>query len=242
MVAAVAKTDWSGLVSASKTSDTFTGWKSDPKTGTLSKVNSLEQDTTADELQGRFLKLLVAQLKNQDPNNPLDNAQVTSQMAQLSTVNGIQGLNDTFKSMSAMMTAGQTLQATPILGRDVMYAGRSVNIQDGPAKLAFELKSAASQVSVQITSASGEVIDNIDMGALKSGTQVLEWDGSDMNGVAMPKGSYNFSVAAKNANVAVDATTYSVARVNSVSQAGTGAVLQTSQSDSVKFTDVKRVF
>jgi flagellar basal-body rod modification protein FlgD len=242
MVAAISKTDWNSVVGASKTSDAFTGWKSDPKTGTVSKVTSASQENTADELQNRFIKLLVAQLQNQDPNNPLDNAQVTSQMAQLSTVNGIQSLNDSFGSMAAMMTAGQTLQAAPLMGREVMYAGSSVSYKGAPAKLGFELANAADEISVSVKSISGEVVDTLDVGRKGAGMQVVEWDGKNAKGNTMPEGKYTFTVNARNATLPIDVKTYSVGSVNSIAQESSGAVLQTSQSDNVKFVDVKRVF
>ena len=74
----------------------------------------------SDEIQDRFMTLLITQIKNQDPLNPLDNSEVTSQLAQLNTVSGIERLNDTFSSMAASFTAGQTLQAAALVGRGVL--------------------------------------------------------------------------------------------------------------------------
>ncbi len=238
-----ATADWGGLLSASKTSDKFTGWKSDPKTGQLMKVTAAESENTADELQNRFLKLLVAQLKNQDPNNPLDNAQVTSQMAQLSTVTGIQGLNDTFKSMEAMMTASQTMQASSLVGKQVMVSGNTVTLADGqPSRLAFDLGGNADMVYVEVKSKSGEVMDTIDMGRQSTGLKTLEWDGKGSNGQALPQGDYTYTVNATAAGKAVPVTSYSIASVMSVAQGTTGASLQTQSMGDVRFTDVKRVF
>jgi len=242
-VAAASTTDWGGLVQASKTSDKFTGWQSDPKTGQLSKVTATSSDNTADELQNRFLKLLVAQLKNQDPNNPLDNAQVTSQMAQLSTVTGIQGLNDTFKSMAAMMNASQTMQASSLVGHDVMVAGSAINLANGqPSKFGFNLEGTSDQVRVEIKTKSGEIIDTINMGLQSAGLKTMEWDGTGSNGKKVADGDYTFTVTATAAGKPVAASPLSMASVTSVLQDANGAVLQTRSMGDVRFVDVKRVF
>lgn len=244
-VAATSAVDWGGLVNASKTSDKFTGWKSDPKTGQLIKVSAQDADTTTDQLQNRFLTLLVAQLKNQDPNNPLDNAQVTSQMAQLSTVTGIQGLNDTFKSMAAMMSASQAMQAAPLVGKEVAFEGSEINIgaqADSTARLGFVLEKRAELVNVEVKNSAGETVDTINLGSLQAGSNFAEWDGRFTDGRKAPAGTYQFKVAASNSGVAVGAQTLSVAPVVSVTPDGSGAVLQTSIKGDLKLADVKRMF
>src|SRR5512135_1002288 len=82
------------------------------------------------DIQNRFLSLLVAQMKNQDPLNPLDNAQVTSQMAQLSTVQGITNMNSNLQALAASMGTNQMSQAASLIGRDVLVPGNAV----GPAQ------------------------------------------------------------------------------------------------------------
>src|SRR5687768_18113691 len=95
--------------------------------------------SATDDIQDRFLKLLVTQLRNQDPLNPLDNAQVTTQLAQISTVSGINKLNDTVASLSASMAAGQYLQAVGLVGRDVVVAGTKLTLADGKAPYAMAI-------------------------------------------------------------------------------------------------------
>src|SRR3990172_2141446 len=89
--------------------------------------------TAAQEQEDRFLKLLVTQMKNQDPLNPLDNAEVTSQMAQLSTVSGIEKLNTTLQAMSSSFASSQSLQAAGMIGRSVLAPGSSLSLQNGAA-------------------------------------------------------------------------------------------------------------
>src|SRR5512146_862467 len=104
----------------------------------------------ADDLQDRFLKLLVTQMKNQDPLNPLDNAQVTSQLAQISTVNGIEKLNTTIQAMATSFAAGQSLQAAGMIGRDVLVPAPTLRLAGGSALFGVDLAQAADQVKVSI--------------------------------------------------------------------------------------------
>ena len=84
--------------------------------------------------QDRFLKLLVAQMQNQDPMNPLDNAQVTSQMAQINTVSGIDKLNTTVAGLNGQLVQLQALQGATLVGRDVTVAGNRLSVQGGVGK------------------------------------------------------------------------------------------------------------
>ena len=93
---------------------------------TTTTSSSKSSVTDPNEAQDRFLKLLVAQLNNQDPMNPLDNAQMTSQMAQINTVTGIQQLNLTMVSMAEQFASMQAMQGTMLLGRSVQVEGDSL--------------------------------------------------------------------------------------------------------------------
>jgi flagellar basal-body rod modification protein FlgD len=87
----------------------------------------------------RFLKLLVTQLKNQDPLNPMDNAQITSQMAQINTVSGIDKLNTTVASLGTQMLQSQALQGAALVGHDVTIVGDGLSISGGVGVAGFEL-------------------------------------------------------------------------------------------------------
>ena len=87
--------------------------------------------TSGADIQDRFLKLLVTQMKNQDPLNPMDNAEITSQLAQISTVNGIQQLNTTMQSLSSSFLSAQSLQSAALIGHTVLTGGNNLNIADG---------------------------------------------------------------------------------------------------------------
>ena len=141
---------------------------------------------SATEQQDRFMKLLVAQLKNQDPMNPMDNAQMTSQMAQISTVSGISQLNETMKSMASQFTSMQVMQGTSMIGHGVMVQSNTLSIDAGKAKGAVDLQGDASNVNVQILSSGGQLLDTLRLGAMTAGRHTFEWDASNYQDVASP--------------------------------------------------------
>ncbi len=185
--------------------------------GTSSKPTQSSADAQSD----RFLKLLVAQLNNQDPMNPMDNAQMTSQMAQINTVTGITQLNDTMKSMASQFASMQVLQGSALVGREVITTGRSINIDAGIGKAAFDLAGNADKVTVQVLSPGGQVLDTLNFGTQSAGQHNFSWDASQYTG----SGSPVFNVAASQGTAAVAVTPLSRGTVESVgSDAGTMSV------------------
>ena len=146
----------------------------------VSALNSTSTSTSgasaikaAADTQDRFLKLLVAQMKNQDPMNPMDNAQVTSQMAQIQTVTGIGTLDTTVKGLTAQFNQMQGLQSVSLVGRDVSVAGSRLSFASGKGTGSFELASAADTVKLEVLTAAGGVIDTVQLGAQGTGRQRL---------------------------------------------------------------------
>lgn len=191
----------------------------------------------ANASQDRFLKLLVAQLNNQDPMNPMDNAQMTSQMAQINTVSGIQQLNETMKSMSSQFSALQTLQGMSMIGRDVLVEGKTLSIKDGLGRGAVDLPLNADKVTVQIFSPSGQPLETINLGALKAGRTTIEWDASKYTGTGDP----TFKVTASYGGKAVSATTLSRETVTSVSNTINGISLELKGMYSVGYDAIKAI-
>src|SRR4051794_5431604 len=135
-------------------------------------TDSVEADTN------KFLTLLVTQLKNQDPLNPLDNAQVTSQLAQLSTVTGVNKLNTTLESLKSSYQSSEALAATNLINHGVLVEGDYAYLQKGKAILGVELPAAADKVQIIITDPkTGKDVQVIDLGAQQAGTVPLVWDG-----------------------------------------------------------------
>ena len=198
--------------------------------------------STAQAAQDRFMTLLVTQMKNQDPLNPLDNAQVTSQLAQLSTVTGIDKLNDTMSAMSANYQSSQGLQAANMIGHGVVVPGTNVELKDGKSILGFDLPQAADNVTVQIKDSSGSLIRTLTANTMTAGMNTISWDGKNDSGKLMGNGNYQFSVSVAAADKKLDVTNLSFGMVSSVSFGKQGAQLTVSNIGDFALGDVRQVF
>jgi flagellar basal-body rod modification protein FlgD len=187
--------------------------------------------------EDRFLKLLVAQLQIQDPLNPMDNAQVTSQMAQIQTVSGIDKLNGTVQGLNAQFAQLQALSGASLVGRDVLIDGnRLVADSNGVGHGGFELASQADHVKLEVLDASGRVIDTTDLGATASGRHSFDW--TPAAGVN-PALASRFRVTATLGTTAVNAATFTRDRVDAVSAGPNGLVLELAQAGPVAYDQVK---
>lgn len=184
--------------------------------GTGTAAASANSATDPAAAQDRFLKLLVAQLNNQDPMNPLDNAQMTSQIAQINTVTGIQQLNDTVKSLASQFAAQQLMQGSSLVGRQVLVEGNTLAIdpQTRQATGSFDLSGAAASVAVQVLDASGKELGAVGMGALQAGRYSFAWDASQYQGSSAP---HYFKVLAANGETSVASTALMMDKVTAVS-------------------------
>lgn len=195
-----------------------------------------------EDTQDRFLALLVAQMKNQDPLNPLDNAQVTSQMAQLSTVQGIENMNQALQSLIASLGTNQMAQAANLIGRGVLVPGDSIRPAELQDIIGFDLSRPADNVKVDIFNASGALVRSIDYGPRESGINVMVWDGLNASGEAVPDGDYRFRINAVQGGQLVPATALHLGLVNSVSQDSTGVLLNLVGNGQASYADVRQIF
>ena len=191
--------------------------------------------TTAAAAQDRFLKLLGAQLNNQDPMNPMDNAQMTTQMAQLDTVSGTQQLNSTVKSMADQFTSMQAMQGASIVGHDVIVNGSNLTLNAGVGKGAVSLSGAADSVKVDIVSAGGQVLDTLNLGAQSAGQHAFSWTTSAYAG----RTDLSFQVTATSAGQSVTATPLVQNTVISANPSSTGLSLSLQgQTTPVAYSDI----
>ncbi|MDN4052630.1 flagellar hook assembly protein FlgD [Massilia sp. YIM B02763] len=222
-------------------------------TDLMSTMNA-KPATATDSVQAdtdKFMTLLVTQLKNQDPLNPLDNAQVTSQLAQLQTVTGVNKLNTTLESLKSSYQSSEALQATNLIGHGVLVEGSTVTLSSSKGILGVELGSDADAVQVTITDKAGNVVQTMDLGATKAGIVPLAWDGvpdptklgSDGKPVTVADGTYTISVAATRGGEALkDAKTLSFDSVLSVTTNSTdGVKLNLPVSGTLTLADIKQV-
>ncbi len=207
----------------------------------LQKGSSSSASKT-DAAQSRFLKLLTEQLKNQDPLNPVDNAQMTSQMAQIETVNGLDKLNTTLASMLQNSQSSEVLQAAGLVGKGVMVAGNSLSLTSGSKTYGgFELPSAADKVTVTIKDSNGLEVRKLELGDADAGVHNFSWDGLTTNGAQAASGNYTISVAATRGDTTLKPVALQISTVNSVLRTSSGSVSLDVGSGLVSLADIKQI-
>ncbi|MDP4028643.1 MAG: flagellar hook assembly protein FlgD [Gallionella sp.] len=204
-------------------------------------ASTASKASTAADTQDRFLKLLVTQMKNQDPLNPMDNAQVTSQMAQLSTVTGIDQLNITLQALSDSMTSSQSLQAATMIGHGVLVPGKGLDLANGAAFGGIELAQSVDNVDVAIYNQAGALVRNMQLGAQPVGLVNWQWDGRDNSGSSVADGSYTFTLDVTRAGKKVDAAALQFGMVNSVTQGAQGVELSVGNMGGVGLSQVRQI-
>ena len=195
--------------------------------------------------QDAFLRLMITQLKNQDPFKPLESGQFLSQLAQFSTVAGVKDLQKSFADLSASLVSNQALQASSILGRSVLVSRSSGLLPSGGTLSgAVDVPAGATSVAVNITNQAGELVRQINLGAPARGLSDFSWDGVRADGTAATPGVYNVSAQAivngkpqGGANVLVNA------RVESVTIAAdkSGLTLSLEGLGDIAFSDVRQI-
>ena len=209
-------------------------------------ADSVQADTD------KFMTLLVTQLKNQDPLNPMDNAQITSQLAQLQTVTGVNKLNTTLESLKASYQTSESLSATNLIGHGVLVEGDGILLSKGQAILGVELETPADKVQVVIVDkTTGKDVAAIELGEQEAGIVPVAWDGipdpskldADGKPVVLPDGSYTFRVVASRGGEEIkDVKTLSFDSVASVTTNGKdGVKLNLPGKGPVALADIKQV-
>ena len=197
----------------------------------ISAINAAESSvgktstssTSTAGIQNQFLTMLTAQLQNQDPTSPMDNAQITSQMAQLSTVDGVNQMNATLQALTESM---QTSSAASLIGHGVLVPGSSLSLANSQAVGGVTLTQPADSVSVTIKNSSGAVVKTLQLGPQSAaGVVPFSWDGSTTSGTTAADGSYTFSAQATKSGLTTTPVTLSYGTVNAVTPGTTGATV-----------------
>ena len=208
------------------------------KSSTASSTSSASTKNSMSEASDRFLKLLVTQMKNQDPLNPADNAQITSQMAQINTVTGIDKLNTTMTSMSANMTQLQMLQGASLVGHQVLMEGNKLGVNTaGHGVGGYELAGAASTVQIDVFNAAGIKLDTITQSGVAAGQQSFEWTPPTGTSAA----GMTFKVTATSGGKSVTSTPIMSDLVDAVSNTNGTLTLELRNSGSTAYSKVKAV-
>ncbi|PCI53513.1 MAG: flagellar biosynthesis protein FlgD [Methylophilaceae bacterium] len=167
---------------------------------------------------------------------------MTSQLAQLSTVTGIDKMNSTLETFIANMQSSQSLQMSNLIGRDVLVEGNQLSFDGTGGYFGVELPISTDDLTVTINDAAGNQIRQLNFGNQSEGIIPMSWDGYDDNGTQVENGNFTFNVSATIDGEDVDVTSLSLTRINSISTNGAGIKLNLGNSDSVTSEDLKQIF
>jgi flagellar basal-body rod modification protein FlgD len=207
-------------------------------TSVLNNVNARSgnpqmNNSQSDELRESFLTMMITQLQNQDPMDPMKNKDMTAQLAQINTVSGIEQLNDTLNGITQQVDASQMIEASGLIGNAVLVPGSNVKVSTGEGAegdaqttttpFGIELSNPASRVEVTVTNQSGEIVATREIENVKAGVESFSWDGETKGGETAPDGAYNVSLKAFNADgEEMPSTALNYALVNGVTPAEAG--------------------
>lgn len=215
----------------------------DPGAALFAALNGArEKDGEAKlDMQNRFLTLLTAQIRNQDPLNPLDNSQMTSQLAQISTVDGIERLNATLQALMNNSSDSSALQAAALVGHGVLVPGSGLRLEQGAALGGIELTEPAERVRVSIKDGSGVVIRTLDLDARGIGSHVFQWDGKSDSGAQAADGAYTIAIEASRGDAKLAATALELGVVASIVRNGQDVRLNVGTLGAFALGDIRQI-
>ena len=194
--------------------------------------------------QDEFLKLMITQLNNQDPMKPMQNGEFLSQMAQFGTVSGINNLQQSFSQLATSLTSSQALQASSLVGRNVLVPG-SVGVLNAGQTMqgTIKLPASTSDVVLNVYDAGGQLVRRVDLGAHSQGDMQFSWDGLTDGGAYAPPGQYTVKAEMQLDGQTVAADTALTATVDSVTLggAGQGLTLNLAGLGSVPLSQVQQI-
>lgn len=216
---------------------------------------SKESEKSSEELgQRAFLKLMITQMENQDPLSPQENTEFIAQLAQFSSVESLDRLNNNFDSFAQNFVANQALQASSLVGRSVSVLTEETRLEEGKAVTALiDVPSSTGEIGVEIYDESGALVEQIPLGGAAAGELAFRWDGqyAEVNGElvdwrtshegGLPTGKYRIAVNANLDGEQTQLSTYLSANVNSVTVGANGALtLNLADIGAVNLDDVKQ--
>ena len=191
--------------------------------------------------QEDFLKLLMTQLQNQDPMEPMDNGEFMGQMAQFSTVSGITEMGESIDSLVGMYQGQQMSNSASMIGKQALVNGNWAQLKGGQLGGAIDLTMAANDVRVDIKSESGEVMASLGLGSRMPGTQEFTWDGIKHDGTPAAEGDYYLSATAIRDGETTVPPMQVYGTVNSIQLKGGEVTLNVSGQGNVSFNNVNRI-
>ncbi|MDR1462270.1 MAG: flagellar hook assembly protein FlgD [Azoarcus sp.] len=202
----------------------------------LRRQESSSQKTESE--QSRFLTLLTTQLRNQDPMNPLENAELTSQLAQMSTVDGIERLN---KMVTSLLGTQEISDNAALVGRGVLVEGKGLTLTEAGAIGGFELDSPADMVTLTVRDANGLPVATIELTNVEAGGHNYMWDGLAADGSQAAEGAYSVTMEASLDGKPVTGKTLEFGFVTSMIRGPSGADLQVGALGIFKLGDIRQI-
>jgi len=201
----------------------------------LPKANELGQD--------EFLRLMLTQIEHQDPLKPMENGEFIGQMAQFSTVSGIEGMQASLDTMATSFGQQQTLQAAELVGNEVLVEGDTLRTGDESSlRGRFELDTPATSVGLSVLAANGELVARRALGSFTEGRHDFAWNGRDDDGGELPPGEYSVTLTAASGELQQTLSSQVGRRVQSVEfGAGGTALLNTQGGDTFALADVREI-
>jgi len=229
----------SPIQSAASLIASMTGANSSTASSAATAAAAASTANSSASIQNQFLTMLTAQLQNQDPTNPMDNAAITTQMAQLSTVTGINQLNTTLQALSQSMTLGS---AASLIGQGVLVPGSSLNLSGSQATGGVTLTGPADSLSVAIKDSSGNTVQTLQLGKQTSaGVVPFSWNGSTATGATAPDGNYTFTAQAVLSGATSTPVTLAYGTVNAVTPGAAGATVNVGSLGGFALSAVQQV-
>ena len=194
-----------------------------------------------EDAQTRFLTLLTTQLRNQDPMNPLENAEVTSQLAQMSTVDGIERLNGLFQQFINGQESAEAMQAAALVGRGVLVPGNTVILTEAGGIGGFEITEPADRVTISIKDSTGREVAKLELEDVEAGGHNYVWDGTAIDGSASAEGMYTATVTATRGGETVKSGSLEFGQVTGIVRGVNGTDLQVGHLGIFRFDDIRQI-
>lgn len=176
-----------------------------------------------------FLKLLVAQLENQDPMNPDDPTEFTAQLAQFSQLEQLTNVNKSLEGLTSMSTEMQRMSALGLVGQEIIAQSAGFHYREEPLQLGYRLAAPAEDVTLYVLNQSGSTVATLHPEATAAGDHFIEWDGTDDSGTPLDEGDYALVIKAEDADEeAIETESLIRGRVETVDMGGSETLLETS--------------
>jgi flagellar basal-body rod modification protein FlgD len=190
-----------------------------------------------------FLTLLVTQLTNQDPLNPMNDQEFTAQLAEFSSLEQLTNINDNIVGMNEKSSAEDIVNAAAFIGKEVRAQGTSLSVKgDHTSSLYYYLQENAADVYVNVMDETGNIVRTVNFGSQAAGEHEFQWDGKDSGGQDVPDGVYQIYMAATGSNdQPILVHTEVSGQVNGVQNLGGTHYLRLSDGRVVNFMEVYEV-